>query len=447
MLEKTKIKHLLFILHLLIGYTLANFYPWSYLLSTFIFIISFLLIILTQNRNNQVLYWSFYLISFEVLFRMTKALFFYESVKYWVIFLLFIGWVIEKRKKNIHPFFLFYLIILFFSIIYTQIPYDANFRKSVLFNLSGPLVLAFSFLYNFNRIISYKQILQFLHIAGLPIISMLVFLYLKTPNLSEINFTTSANFATSGGFGPNQVSTILGFGIFIFIVLIINKYSFSGLKVIDYIILAYIIYRGFLTFSRGGIWTAATALIVFMFFYFRSNIKMFKTSIKYYLASIVFLFFVWQYTVYITDGMIINRYLGKNSAGIENKDFTSGRLEIFETEWEIFLKNPFIGGGAGSAKYLREKYHPNLVTASHSEISRLIAEHGALGIIIILSLLIIPLKRIHRLNKLNKAFLSAFFLFWFLTINHSAMRIAFPGFIYGLSLIIIYHEKNSLYRK
>jgi hypothetical protein len=38
---------------------------------------------------------------------------------------------------------------------------------------------------------------------------------------------------------------------------------------------------------------------------------------------------------------------------------------------------------------------------------------------------------------LPRAFLSAFLIFWFLTINHSAMRVAFPAFIYGFSLIII----------
>jgi hypothetical protein len=38
---------------------------------------------------------------------------------------------------------------------------------------------------------------------------------------------------------------------------------------------------------------------------------------------------------------------------------------------------------------------------------------------------------------LARAFLGSFLIFWFLTINHSAMRIAFPGFIYGLSVAVI----------
>jgi hypothetical protein len=45
---------------------------------------------------------------------------------------------------------------------------------------------------------------------------------------------------------------------------------------------------------------------------------------------------------------------------------------------------------------------------------------------------------------LARAFLASFLIFWFLTINHSAMRIAFPGFIYGLSVaIIVFKEKED----
>lgn len=41
----------------------------------------------------------------------------------------------------------------------------------------------------------------------------------------------------------------------------------------------------------------------------------------------------------------------------------------------------------------------------------------------------------------------AFLAFWFATINHSAMRIAAPGFIYGLSLLNVTNEKRPLHRK
>ena len=53
--------------------------------------------------------------------------------------------------------------------------------------------------------------------AVLPIISLVVYLILYNPSIKETVTGTGSNFATSGGFGPNQVATILGAGIFIFI--------------------------------------------------------------------------------------------------------------------------------------------------------------------------------------------------------------------------------------
>lgn len=60
--------------------------------------------------------------------------------------------------------------------------------------------------------------------------------------------------------------------------------------------------------------------------------------------------------------------------------------------------------------------------------------NGAIGIMILIS---IPAWYFYKADNFQKAFISSFFLFWFLTINHSAMRIAFPGFLYALCLMKI----------
>jgi len=103
--------------------------------------------------------------------------------------------------------------------------------------------------------------------------------------------------------------------------------------------------------------------------------------------------------------------------------------------------------GVGGSKYYRLE-ELNKLAASHNEIGRLISEHGLIGLVILILLLLIPIRHILNQPYLAKAFLSAFLLFWFLTINHSAMRIALPAFIYGLSLIIITNdEENSIHRE
>ena len=74
-----------------------------------------------------------------------------------------------------------------------------------------------------------------------------------------------------------------------------------------------------------------------------------------------------------------------------------------------------------------------IVAASHNEITRLLAEHGAFGIGALIILLFTPL--VLYFNNREHLFLLSFFLFWLLTINHAAMRLAAPAFIYALSLL------------
>ena len=47
----------------------------------------------------------------------------------------------------------------------------------------------------------------------LPIVSMAIYNSLIMPNLSTYTFTPYSDFHTSGGYGPNQVSTVFGLGI------------------------------------------------------------------------------------------------------------------------------------------------------------------------------------------------------------------------------------------
>jgi O-antigen ligase len=145
---------------------------------------------------------------------------------------------------------------------------------------------------------------------------------------------------------------------------------------------------------------------------------------------------LWGYTSYKTGGMITNRYTNKNTQGIEKQDISTGRVKIFLNEFKAFLDNPFFGIGVGGGKFYRDKTMNNKV-ASHNEVSRLLGEHGMIGIIVLILLISIPTMHILNQPYLARAFLGAFLLFWFLTINHSAMRIAFPAFIYGLSVVTI----------
>ena len=151
---------------------------------------------------------------------------------------------------------------------------------------------------------------------------------------------------------------------------------------------------------------------------------------------------VWTYTVELTGGMLENRYSGKNATGDQKEDISSGRVDIFLYQLESFYEAPIFGIGVGNGKYRRIASDENITAASHNEISRLIEEHGLMGILILILLITVPITKIIYSDYYQKAFLFAFFLFWILTINHSAMRIAFPSFIYGLSLVTITDDEE-----
>ena len=155
--------------------------------------------------------------------------------------------------------------------------------------------------------------------------------------------------------------------------------------------------------------------------------------------------FTWTLTSVRTDGLIDKRYANKDAAGRIKEDVSTGRVELISSELEAFFENPLTGIGVGKVKEYREQ-REGVLAASHNEISRLLSEHGLAGVIALLILIIYPL--LYRLRNRRNFLFFPMLAFWFLTINHSSMRVAAPAFIYALSLLnVVYEKKNPLHRK
>ena len=104
-----------------------------------------------------------------------------------------------------------------------------------------------------------------------------------------------------------------------------------------------------------------------------------------------------------------------------------------------------MGIGVGKTKEYREE-KLDILAASHNEISRLLSEHGVFGLIALLILLAAPL--FYRIGNRKNYLFYSFYGFWFLTINHSSMRVAAPAFLYALALLNVMHEpKNTVPRQ
>jgi len=429
-------KLLLFTIHLALGFlcTVAIF---AKLYGFLIIVIGSYFIIRNKNSNEEAILAASYLVGAEVFLRMTSGVILFETGKYGVFFFLLLGLFVGKNNNKPNITFFIYILLLLLGIVFTSVPEGESVRNSIVFNLSGPVLLGFCSLYFYKRRMTKKTVNLALYYMALPVISTASFLYFRTPSLREIVFTGSANFATSGGFGPNQVATILGVGIFIFGIFLLIKKRITGYFFLDVLLFIYLIYRALLTFSRGGLITGIAALVLFVFIYFLQREVSYKSFFKIIALSVVFGIGTWLYTSNATGGMLDNRYAGKNARGIKKKDVTSGRLSIIEEQLQSFYESPIVGIGVGNGKFKRQLSAKEVTAASHNEIGRLIEEHGLIGLFSLVLLFSVPISIFFKSTLYQKAYLVAFVCFWFLTIGHSAMRIAFPSFIYGLSLINI----------
>ena len=407
---------------------MAKIYGYSIIFGGILYVIN------SKNRNNEVLYATAYLVGSEIVLRMTDGNPVYEFSKFGVMIFILVGVYFTGISKNAIPYWVF-LLLLIPSVILTstELNYAISLRKEISFNVSGPVCLGICSIYTYNRKVTIAQINNILLCIGLPIISCIVYLILFTPNLRDIITGTDSNALTSGGFGPNQVSTILGLGMFIFVSRLMLLSQTKYLFIINLILTIVITYRGFITFSRGGMITGfiMIAVLIVVSYFFISKFK--KIRIMLMISFVMLAFFAaWSYSSDQTNGMIDKRYANKDAAGRVKEDNLSGRTELAEDEIETFLKYPILGIGVG--RNMEQRYQrTGEIIVSHNEVTRMIAEHGSLGILGLMILFITPLI-LYIDNKYN-IYLLCFLAFWLLTINHAAMRLAAPAFMYSLSLL------------
>ena len=413
----------------------------SKIYTIFIFLFGTYYIVKTQNRNNQVLLAAGYIIGVEVFIRATGGALLYEFSKYGVMLFILFGMIYSGFSKNAIPYWIYLLLLIPGVILATTVLNNTTEdRKAISFVMSGPVCLGISALYTYQRKVSIETIKNILLAIGLPIISLTTYLILFNPSVRDVVTGTDSNFSTSGGFGPNQVSTVLGLGVFIFVARILiaspNKFQIA----INFCIALIMSFRGIVTFSRGGIYTAIIMLMVlYLNLYYFSNLKT-RHKLKLFLIIIISTSIaIWTYSTLQTNGLIEKRYNNMDAAGRVKASKLTGREDLINTELNAFYKNPILGVGVAKSNEIR-KQETGISSASHNEITRLLAEHGSLGIIMLLILFITPIV-LYLDNKQN-LFMLPFLLFWLLTINHAAMRIAAPAYIYALSLLKVQFQNK-----
>ncbi len=435
-------------LHVFLGLLIYAVRPVSKIYAIAILAVGLYFVMKTRNARNEVLIVSAYIVGSEVFLRMTGGNLLYESSKYAIMIFMAIGMYYSGFSKDAVPFWIYMLLLLPGVIVATEtLNLQTDIRKAIAFNISGPACLGVAAIYCYNRKILLSQLNNVILAFGLPVLSTAVYLILYTPDLKEVLTGTGSNVETSGGFGPNQVATLLGLGMFAFFTRLILESKSKLIFAINLIILFNITYRGLVTFSRGGMVTGFIMIIFFLGYIYINSKSRGKYNLYRLLIFMTFAFLViWMYTSNKTGGLIDKRYANKDAAGRVKESQLTGREEIWDSEIDDFLENPIFGIGVAKALEVREVKSGGLIIASHSEISRTLAEHGTMGIIALIIVFFTPIFLF--LDNKQHIYMFCFLFFWLLTINHAAMRIAAPAYVYALSLLkVLMDEAPALHRE
>jgi hypothetical protein len=376
----------------------------------------------------RVIYTAAYIVGAEVFWRMSGASIFWEFGKYSISILLLLTMFRMSRFQGALLPGLYFLLLLPSSLMLIPDLGWERSRETFSFNLTGPFALMVCAWFFCNFKLSTKQLQKAMIFMASPCLGIAAIAQYVIQTNKEIRFTSNAsNFATSGGFGPNQVSAILGLGaLACFLFLIAGKTRWI-VKLFALGVMLALVAQSALTFSRGGMYNVVGAIAVASLFVLRDP----RTRGKFLpvvLISVVVIYFV---VLPALDGFTG----GALSARFQNTDSTN-RADIAGSQLEVWAEYPVFGVGPGQARYYAGQ-------VAHTEVTRLLAEHGVFGLLAMLAMLLMAALNIKRANTLtNKAIAAAMISWSFLFMVNAGMRLAAPSFAFGLSFLLLLRDEN-----
>jgi O-Antigen ligase len=382
---------------------------------------------------ERVAYVAAYLASVDVLWRMTAGnLIFYEGGHFGIIALLLLSLL---RSKSLPPLsLLIYGVLLVPSIVMVMAGSDIwKMRSDLSFNLSGPFCLLVCSWFFSRLALNRGEVERLLLVLEAPIAGISALALFGIATTSEIRFANGSNFAASGGFGPNQVSTLLGLGSLVALLLAIFKRRGGLATPILLLSVAVLSSQSALTFSRSGLYCAIGGAVAGAVASSRNARARFRLTLVAVVFSGLAYVAVIPYLDAFTEGRLTERFSNTR---------LSGRDQLVMKELNLFIRNPLLGVGVGGSKTVRAMESANNPeVANHSEFTRLLAEHGMLGLVALLILLWQAARNVGRQSPGFGRTLTCSLLIWSLLIMAiNAMRSAAPAFAFGLGFALFSSE-------
>ncbi|MCO6509285.1 MAG: O-antigen ligase family protein [Aridibacter famidurans] len=374
-----------------------------------------------------------YIVGAEVLWRMAAVPVFWEFGKYGTTVIAIVA-LVRRGRFDVPKLPLAYFLLLLPACVLLLTENSFSSVQGMLsMQMSGPLLLVVASWFFASCTFDYTRLKKLLVTVAVPLFSVAFATLFFTVTVEDINFTGESNFATSGGFGPNQVSGLLGLGAFIAIMSLIIFRNSS--KYYLYLIVAAVFFtaQSVMTFSRSGIYNAAGAVIVVLLLSLRKPSIALRRAAPVLIAIVLFLVFVFPFMDEFTGGQLSERFQDTG---------TAARTTIAESDLELFLNNPVFGVGIGASYSLREALIDRKAM-THTEFSRLLSEHGMFGLValVLLGLMIVfNFKRQQGID--GRAFVAGAAVWSCLFMTNSAMRLAAPSFMLGLTFVTIAARKR-----
>jgi O-antigen ligase len=405
-----------------------------------------------DERKVNLLYLISYLASSELISRMGRGYNYkipWELGKYVMIFGFLYGILVLQGRKGLLGLVMFFLLLpsIFLG------PETTGETAELVGNIFGPIALGIGVFYCTDLKITRAQIVKMMQLILLPCVGVLAFTLIRNPDFSSYEFTLGANFQTAGNFGSNQVSTVLGLGAFLSFLFWINDWPLFNKKIYTLILFGLFTVQGLLTFSRGGMIGALVGIIVLAYAYSKVAPRVRKQFTTPRISGVIIgggiaLFVLFSAANAITGGVLELRYSGETNAtlrGTREKDLnvlTTNRYDIFLADIKIWQQYFVLGAGVGGSEFLRSQAgfdYGGQAVAAHVELSRLLAEHGILGLFYFVILLVLGWRVFtnNRGNPKYTALLLALYAIALYTTFHAATRTFITPLLISLSTVKI----------
>jgi O-antigen ligase len=412
------------LLHIPLAYLMRQF-PFISTGYALIVVMAGLILALSKRNSRQAVYVMAYIAGAEILWRMTEASVLWEFGKYATVAIIVLV-VLTRRSfpKTASPMLYFALLVPSIAITVTTLSLGEA-RAQISFYLSGALALAACAWYFYSLPLTRDQIKNIFVLFITPVYGIFYLALSGTLNAPvEAFLSGESSLLTSGGYGPNQVSSILGLGALLALLYLLLLKPPVMLRIFLMITIVAFITQAALTLSRGGVYIfGASALVAIFYIYREPRQRLYLTL--FLLFFLVLGYFLLPWLDQFTSGGLSARYADTS---------TTGRVELTQEELQIFLKNPIFGVGPGISAYLHAMLGTQFRTASHNEFTRLLAEHGLFGLAALLLLIYMTIRNFRQASTHTERAIAAALMVWALaTMGYTALRFVAPALMFGLS--------------